>query len=205
MSIADELRNLHALMAEGVLTEAEFLQEKARVLASTRPAEGTAMGAFQPQSASAPPAEPAIPAAPSQARTEPPTAPPQVRHARPRRSNGWLWGIVTVFGLLGIGLLAFALAGDQDEAKTSDELYLTGRQASTGKVVPDPGRWLDAGHVACAALDDTTPVEYVVADLLRSGFTADEAPAVLGPSIVNFCPQHEQTLRDANAGLQTES
>ena len=42
MSIADELRKLQELHAAGSLTDAEFAQAKATLLAGTSPAPGTA-------------------------------------------------------------------------------------------------------------------------------------------------------------------
>jgi len=82
---------------------------------------------------------------------------------------------------------------EPDTPQDDDAIYL-GFLASKG-IVADPDTTIEVGKSVCNALDDGFEPELLMAVAIDSGFTTDQAAAIIAAAIMTYCPWHEGTVR----------
>ena len=77
----------------------------------------------------------------------------------------------------------------QDDVQGDDATYLA-FLASKG-VVADPDTTIEVGKQVCETLDAGHDVQTLMALAVGSGFTSDQAAAIIAAAIVTYCPWNE--------------
>lgn len=76
---------------------------------------------------------------------------------------------------------------------TGDDATYLGFLASKG-VVADPDTTIEVGKTVCGALDDGYDPETLMTVAIGSGFTTEQAAAIIAAAIVTYCPWNESKV-----------